>query len=213
MRKKDWKFIGINFLVLFSLLFFTPFLFTTNESTLYNKKNTDILHNNSNQISRMDLNPFINNTQNRISINEIAVAANYIELINYGIAKNMTNWQIQIFIDDAYYRTYLFPHDWIFRQNSLLLIKPGSGINNELQLFTGWSFPWSTNVAIALISPFHTTQDWFQTSSYTGPRSSDICWINNSPIIFGLYDTYAYRNSDSDSDCASDKGFIDSGTK
>ena len=207
LRRKDWKLILFSFLILFSHLitafcFFAPNILAIN-------KNLGISEGLDN--SGVIL-VFSSNTSNPegILLNEICTDTDYIELVNYGPVQDMTGWQVRLFHSNAYYRTYVFPTGWLFPSGSIIVLYICSGTNNGNELYTGWNVDWSTNVAVGLMNGTGPSADWFQSSSYIGPKPPSVQWEQDVPIVFTS--AYASRTSSQDTNKASDWEVLVSGT-
>ena len=159
-------------------------------------------------INAPEVTPFYELTEELIVINEVFTGhPSYIELYNYGIDKNMTDWTLQLYYDNVLINTYEFPTGWIFHKHFVVVWheKWGmmTGIDNATDLFADWGIPWdSGKIAVGLFNNWGYHQDWFQTSTFTGTRPSDVKWTKNSPIA--LNSDCAYRLGDEDTNNASD---------
>ncbi len=195
MKGKHWKNILIGFAILFFLL--CP-------GSLFPGSNSNTM--------KVDTEVSLGETSNggQLLLNEVCTGADYVEMVNFGPNQDMTGWQVRLFYNDAYYRTYVFPNGWLFPTGSVLILYITSGTNSGNTLYTGWSVQWTTNVAVGLMDGAGANVDWFQSQSYIGPMPSDVEWIEDASIIFSF--NYASRLYEQNTNRASDWLVTASGT-
>lgn len=151
-------------------------------------------------ISGPEVNPFYG----LIVINEVCILTDFIEMYSTGLDKIMTGWTIQIYSNDLLTNNYTFPAGWVFRSNSVVVLREDSGSDSDTILYTGWNIPWGFNMAVGLFDYTGAHVDWFQVSAFSGSKPGDVEWVQDLSLDFNGSFVYACRMNDEDTNNASD---------
>ena len=154
-----------------------------------------------------------------IFINEVySAGTQWVELINRGPDRVLTGWKLLLYrsptwIGNAY--TYYFPANFIFKQNSLLVILDTSGADTQTTLYTNgniirWAATASPNMA-ALLDEINHSIDHVQWNGWPGPNPPGTSWSGS--LSTSNPSPYLYRINNLDTDSAADWSNAASGTQ
>lgn len=139
--------------------------------------------------------------QQQLLINEFSNASEYIELINVGNAKDLGGYTLE-WVDNNYgANSFTFPAGVSIRENSVLVLREGSGVNNDSNLYMNQYLTWysSTSISMLLKDSNGVEVDAFLLGTST---TNSTTWQGSE--ITNTGHSYYQRQSLNDQDLASD---------
>ncbi len=179
----------LTFLVLVFGIFNIPFMFQGNSATLLNDN-------------------FSIQSNTGIIINEVySGTPEWVELINRGSDRNLAGWKLLMYrspswIGDPY--VYYFPSNFIFKQNSLVIIQDSAGSDTETTLYTGGGRNSWTAAGLdmaSLLDESNHSIDHVEWNGWPGPTPPGTIW---SGSLSSSNRDYLYRNKNLDTNSATD---------